>query len=144
MSSGSKKRQSKNDLPSAHVEIYANGTNVDRQSARTLVSISREVNIPEKAETTDIGNSDKDISSGQDASWHQNADRIVFVDSSDPNCISNTIHIYPDPEFHKFEEDRSCDKFEHGQVWALYDDVDAFPKLYGWISRVDPSLSLCI
>lgn len=99
--------------------------------------MSKEVNIQEKAETRGISNSDEDISSGQDASRHRNADRFVFVDSSDPDCISNTIHLYPDPEFHKFQEDRSCDKFERGQVWALYDDVDAFPKLYGWISKVD-------
>jgi hypothetical protein len=44
---------------------------------------------------------------------------------------------YPDSEFHNFDEDRSCEKFEHGQVWALYRNTDTFPNLYGWINKVE-------
>lgn len=44
---------------------------------------------------------------------------------------------YPDSQFHNFDEDRTCEKFEPGQIWALYSSTDTFPNLYGWINKVE-------
>lgn len=44
---------------------------------------------------------------------------------------------YPESEFHEFESDRLMEKFERGQVWAFYCEIDNFPKYYGRIRMVD-------
>lgn len=43
----------------------------------------------------------------------------------------------PEPEFYEFSEIRCLEKFEAGQVWALYSDMDTFPNYYAYIKKVD-------
>ncbi|KAI3936630.1 hypothetical protein MKW92_050185, partial [Papaver armeniacum] len=43
----------------------------------------------------------------------------------------------PDTEFKNFDEERSCEKFKTGQIWALYSKLDKFPKNYAQIESVE-------
>lgn len=80
-----------------------------------------------------------DISSEQDTSLQKDSHGATeFGDgSSQHNSISSIMFTCPESAFHDFEKLRSCAKFECGQIWALYSDVDKFPKFYGWVSEVE-------
>ncbi|CAN6451810.1 unnamed protein product [Victoria cruziana] len=42
----------------------------------------------------------------------------------------------PDADFCSFSEEISAEKFEEGQIWALYDDDDQMPRFYGYVKRI--------
>ncbi|KAJ4801719.1 DNAJ heat shock N-terminal domain-containing protein [Rhynchospora pubera] len=44
---------------------------------------------------------------------------------------------YPDAEFHDFAMSRTCNNFQEGDIWALYSDLDTFPKYYGSVFKVE-------
>lgn len=43
----------------------------------------------------------------------------------------------PEPEFCNFDVEKSIEKFQVGQIWAIYSDEDALPKYYGRIQKID-------
>ncbi|KAG8372999.1 hypothetical protein BUALT_Bualt12G0125400 [Buddleja alternifolia] len=43
---------------------------------------------------------------------------------------------YTDPEFNDFEKERSKKRFKAGQIWAVYDTLDAMPRFYALINKV--------
>ncbi|GAV63386.1 DUF3444 domain-containing protein, partial [Cephalotus follicularis] len=59
------------------------------------------------------------------------ADSLSDSSSKDPE-----IYSYPDPDFNDFDKDRKEECFELGQIWAVYDDLDAMPRFYARIRKV--------
>ncbi|KAL6654100.1 hypothetical protein ACP70R_007565 [Stipagrostis hirtigluma subsp. patula] len=81
---------------------------------------------------------DQVIHAGQNTALQKNARGCnQFADSCQKHCLSPSIYVYPDTDFHKFAEGRICEKFERGQIWALYCSFDTMPKYYGWINKVE-------
>lgn len=68
---------------------------------------------------------------------------IDIEDSADGDAVDESSFQeefeLPDPEFFDFDGLRSLDKFQAGQVWALYSDEDGLPKYYALIKKVDLS-----
>ncbi|KAJ3704964.1 hypothetical protein LUZ61_008669 [Rhynchospora tenuis] len=59
----------------------------------------------------------------------------VRCESSQPNADAE--YEYPDADFHNFAMSRTCNNFQEGDIWALYSDLDTFPKYYGSICKVE-------
>lgn len=45
-------------------------------------------------------------------------------------------YTYEDPDFNDFEKDRKKESFAAGQIWAIFDSVDAMPRYYARIRKV--------
>ncbi|KAI9128522.1 hypothetical protein K1719_000005 [Acacia pycnantha] len=50
----------------------------------------------------------------------------------------------PDPQFYNFDDGKSLEKFQVGQIWAFYSDEDGLPRYYGEIMEIrrSPGLEL--
>ncbi|XP_026413767.1 uncharacterized protein LOC113309544 [Papaver somniferum] len=60
------------------------------------------------------------------------------VDEAIPSSLSSSKFFeLLDTEFCNFDQERSCEKFKTGQVWALYYKLDKFPKTYVQIECVE-------
>ena len=51
--------------------------------------------------------------------------------------IVQTEYVCPDSEFYDFSEIRLLRKFEPGQIWAIYSDIDTFPNYYAIVHNVN-------
>ncbi|KAK6913822.1 DnaJ domain [Dillenia turbinata] len=54
------------------------------------------------------------------------------------------FYEYPDPDFNDFDKDRAEGCFAVGQIWAVYDTVDAMPRFYARIRKISPGFKLRI
>ncbi|KAH0743291.1 hypothetical protein KY290_031284 [Solanum tuberosum] len=62
-----------------------------------------------------------------------------FMDSinSTKNWVSSVPNQVPEPEFYKFATERSPEKFQIGECWAIRSNEDALLRYYGQIKKID-------
>lgn len=67
-------------------------------------------------------------------------------DCTAPSSSTPDAMEIPDPQFYNFDEGKSPEKFQVGQIWAFYSDEDGLPRYYGQIIeiRTRPGLELHI
>lgn len=68
-----------------------------------------------------------------------NATNISKSTLENANNIPTTTSAFSPPEntdFHNFQEEKFHDRFEDGQIWALYSNLDTFPKDLALITKV--------
>nr|CAD1817005.1 unnamed protein product [Ananas comosus var. bracteatus] len=54
--------------------------------------------------------------------------------------LASTFHCsdeYPVPEFCNVDDGKLITRIQPGQIWALYSEIDKFPKYFGWIHEVN-------
>ncbi|PSR85166.1 DnaJ subfamily B member like [Actinidia chinensis var. chinensis] len=62
---------------------------------------------------------------------------IESSSNSSPNVATDPkVYEYPDPDFSDFDKDRKEGCFAAGQIWAVYDSLDAMPRFYAQIRKV--------
>lgn len=60
-----------------------------------------------------------------------------YASNSGPKLTSDREYYHcPDPDFSDFDDDRKEECFAVGQLWALYDTLDAMPRFYALIKKV--------
>lgn len=59
------------------------------------------------------------------------------TNEEDVENSSSSEEEYPNSEFYNFQDMRSQEKFGQGQIWALYCNIDEYPKFYAWVKKVD-------
>lgn len=89
------------------------------------------------------------VEAGANASMHQadvksshfepgeSSNGNVTEDHSKPPASPSEAIEIPEPEFYDFDAEKSQEKFQIGQIWALYSDEDGLPKYYGMITKID-------
>uniref|UniRef100_F6HDI6 J domain-containing protein n=1 Tax=Vitis vinifera TaxID=29760 RepID=F6HDI6_VITVI len=92
-----------------------------------------EIPVPEEDLKMEASNANSNGSNG-------NPDDILKDHSSDPaSVVASTPEAYeiPEPDFCNFDAEKSPEKFQVGQIWALYSDEDGLPKYYCQIKKID-------
>ncbi|CAI9118695.1 OLC1v1020295C1 [Oldenlandia corymbosa var. corymbosa] len=68
-----------------------------------------------------------------------NGSESFMKETMDATTPLSEAYEIPKPEFYNFDTEKSMEKFQVGQVWAVYGDEDALPKSYGIITKIDSS-----
>ncbi|KAK9293092.1 hypothetical protein L1049_021077 [Liquidambar formosana] len=60
-----------------------------------------------------------------------------FTKSSTASPSTSLGHRTPEANYYNFNEDKSEEKFQPGQIWALYSDRERLPKNYAQVKKIE-------
>lgn len=87
-----------------------------------------------KEETT---NANGEVRATKDGHMRSSGVKIESPSNSSLNAATDPeVYEYPDPDFSDFDKDRKASFFAVGQIWAVYDNLDAMPRFYAQIRKV--------
>ncbi|XP_059632655.1 uncharacterized protein LOC132275231 [Cornus florida] len=75
--------------------------------------------------------------SGCQVDPNQNVSNNFNGDTAAASPSNSEAYEIPEPEFYNFDAEKSPEKFQIGQLWALYSDEDGLPKYYCQVKRID-------
>ncbi|XP_071723818.1 uncharacterized protein [Rutidosis leptorrhynchoides] len=84
-----------------------------------------------KGKTTTVKDGSEGRNGAHDSKENVDVDSLSDCSAKDPESYS-----YPDPDFNDFDKDKNEECFAVGQIWAIYDTVDAMPRFYAQIRKV--------
>lgn len=64
------------------------------------------------------------------------SDIDTSLDSSTMSEEDRELYVCPQSEFHDFDKNKKEKCFSAGQIWAVYDTLDAMPRFYAWVRNV--------
>lgn len=115
--------------------IRANERSVSEKDASTLNQFEKKENsMPMEEDNLNKVKQKEAMENGENTSGGPNGG-ISPDSSSDLSDVPEILEC-ADPDFNDFEKDRREDCFTEGQVWALYDPLDAMPRFYARIRKV--------
>ncbi|XP_026416196.1 uncharacterized protein LOC113311588 [Papaver somniferum] len=118
------RKQRKNPAAESTLDGSSPGGN---KSSRMSNGCDKNLN-EEKRGATSVSVSEKNVAAH---AKEMTPDGVITVPGSAKNFEM------PDTEFQNFDEERSCEKFKTGQIWALYSKLDKLLKTYARIESVE-------
>ncbi|KAJ8565948.1 hypothetical protein K7X08_008524 [Anisodus acutangulus] len=99
-----------------------------------------EVKLKFEGETSSVGPNGKSEGNAHPADRRStvNLGNNSSIDQRETSCFASVANEVPETKFYSFDAERSLEKFQVGQCWAMYSDEDAMPRYYGQIKKIDP------
>ncbi|KAK2640690.1 hypothetical protein Ddye_028485 [Dipteronia dyeriana] len=66
----------------------------------------------------------------------KNESSTIVMDTSNSPAFPTTSSKVVEAEFYDFKQNKSEEKFDVGQIWALYSDSGAMPKSYAQVKVI--------
>ncbi|CAO2146905.1 unnamed protein product [Urochloa humidicola] len=126
-------------VPGGFLELDNACLPANLDAAFSSVTLDSYMSLGKKESSTFVDMTIDNTSRGRDPGDEQIAQENHSEEHAcHPLCTDNLKDISPEQNTtsKKTAEGRSCEKIIRGQIWALFSDVDKFPKFYGRIKKV--------